>query len=60
MKYNWILVIKKTGKYLGWSKSEKAPACGEPDKLDWIKWDKELPEDIDDNEYFLKKGKLSR
>lgn len=59
MIYNWIL-IKKTGEYLGWSKADKKPPCGEPDKLEWIEWDKELPEDIDTANYFYKDGELTR
>lgn len=44
--YNWILAYKAGGHYLGWSKAEAEPPCGEPDKLEWVQWGKGLPEDI--------------
>ena len=52
--YNWIL-IKKSGEYMSWSKSLTEPPCGEPDILEWIKWDKELPEDIDTADYWVER-----
>lgn len=55
--YTFIL-IKKSGEYLGWSKASTEPPCGEPDKLEWVEWGKELPEDIDSAEYKLIDGAL--
>jgi len=47
--YNWLLIKKANGAYLGWSKAEDEPPCGEPDLLEWVQWGKELPEDIDED-----------
>ncbi len=55
--YTYIL-IKKDGTYLGCSKAPTEPPCGEPDKLEWIEWNKPLPEDIDTGEYKFKNGEL--
>lgn len=45
--YNWLLV-KKDGTWNNlWSKSIDKPQCGEPDKLEWIEWNKPLPNMID-------------
>ena len=60
MKYTWILIKKEDGKYLGWSKAKDKPLCGEPDKLEWVEWRKELPENIDTGNYKYNKGKLSK
>lgn len=45
---NWILIKKEDGLYMGWSKSKEEPSCGEPDKLEWVAWGKELPEGVGD------------
>jgi len=45
--FNWLLIKKENGAYLGWSKAEDEPPCGEPDLLEWVTWGEELPEDID-------------
>ena len=59
--YNWLLIKKENGAYLGWSKAENEPPCGEPELLEWVPWGKELPEDIDaELTYTLKKGKLTK
>ena len=57
--YNWIL-IKIDGTYLGWSKAEKESPNGDPDNLQWIEWNKELPEDIDNIGCQYKNGELVR
>ncbi|MHA1470475.1 MAG: ASKHA domain-containing protein, partial [Candidatus Asgardarchaeia archaeon] len=43
--YTYILIKKLDNKYLGWSKAKTEKPAG--DGMEWIKWDKELPEDID-------------
>lgn len=55
--YTYIL-IKTDGTYLGWSKAEKEKPAGKD--MEWIKWNKELPEDIDIVEYKYKNGELKR
>lgn len=52
-----FLLVKKDGKYVGWSRSKNTPKCGEPDKLEWVEWNKPLPEDIDGKEYTLEELK---
>ena len=56
--YNWILIYKADGKYIGWSKAIDIPPCGEPDKLEWVEWGKELPEDIEEKVYCYQDGEL--
>ena len=56
--YTWILIKKEDGKYLGWSKAVGIPACGEPDVLEWVEWNKALPIGIDDIETYYKSGTL--
>lgn len=48
-----FLLIKKDGTYLGWSKAIDIPPNGDPDNLEWIEWNKPLPEDIEEREYTL-------
>lgn len=55
IKYTYIL-IKTDGTYLGWSKAEKEIKAGAG--MEWIKWNKELPEDIDTAKYKYTNGKL--
>jgi len=68
--YNWVLVYKADGTYMGWSKAKGKPHCGDAN-LEWIDWGKELPEDIDNDElsrdqktgkskYKVKNGKLEK
>ena len=53
--YTYIL-IKTDGTYLGWSKAPEVKKAG--DGMEWIEWNKPLPEDIDSKEYKLVKGEL--
>ena len=66
--YTYIL-IKTDGTYLGWSKangakiseesSETAPSgIKAGDGMQWIEWNKPLPEDIDTSTYNLVGGTL--
>jgi len=47
---DWILIRKDNQKYVSWGNGTK-PEVGEPDLLEWIEWNKELPEDIDTVQY---------
>ena len=53
--YTYIL-IKTDNTYLGWSKAPSVKPAG--DGMQWIEWNKPLPEDIDSKEYKLVKGEL--
>ena len=55
--YTFIL-CKEDGSYLGWSKAKDEIESGED--MQWVKWDKTLPDDIDSIEYKYIKGKLKR
>ena len=56
-KYNWVLVYKKDQSYIGWSKSNSMPRCGDPELLEWIEWNKTLPEETE-QELFYSDGNL--
>ncbi len=56
--YNFILVQTKSKKYMGWSRAKEKPPCGEPNKLKWFAWGKELPEDINTTDYIYDNGEL--
>ena len=56
--YNWILIEKETGTYIGWSKAINEPNCSGPNYMDWVEWGKELPDDIDGGGYKLIDGEL--
>ena len=45
--YSFIL-CKIDGTYLGWSKAEEMPPCGDPKNMQWHKWGKGLPADIEE------------
>ena len=45
--WKWLLINKLTGQYYSKHNSEGIPRNGEPDKIEWIEWNKPLPEDID-------------
>ena len=53
--YTYILV-KDDGTYLGWSKAQEVGEAG--DGMKWVKWGKELPEDIEEGEYVYADGEL--
>ena len=53
------LLIKKDGTYLGWSRALDTPPCGDPDNLEWVEWNKPLPEDIDQRSYTFNNGELN-
>ena len=53
--YTYIL-IKTDGTYLGWSKAKTEKQAG--DGMQWIEWNKPLPEDIDTSTYKLVGGAL--
>lgn len=55
--YTWILT-KTAGTFLGWSKAIEEPLCGDPDNMQWIKWNKPLPPDIDSVPYKYENGEL--
>ncbi len=63
--WNWILVDKKSKVFIFGHKAIEKPKYGNNgkekdshDKLEWVAWGKELPDDIDDGGYILKKGEL--
>jgi len=53
--YTYIL-IKTDGTYLGWSKAKTEKTAG--DGMQWIEWNKPLPEDIDTVQYKYENGEL--
>ena len=53
--YTYIL-IKTDGTYLGWSKAPSVEPAGAG--MQWIEWNKPLPEDIDSSTYNLVGGTL--
>ena len=54
--YTYILIKEEDNNYLGWSKAPTVKKAG--DGMQWIEWNKPLPEDIDSKEYKLVKGEL--
>lgn len=50
-EYKWILINKQTGEFYCPHNSETIPRNGQPDKIEWIDWNKPLPEDIDTKLY---------
>lgn len=44
--WRWILINKESGKYYDNHNSEATPRNGDPDKIEWIEWNKPLPEDV--------------
>ena len=56
--YNWLLIWKVDKKFQGWSKAKDIPNVGEPDKLEWVEWGKELPDDIEEKVYCYQDGEL--
>ncbi len=57
--YTFILT-KTDGTYLGWSKAETEKSAG--DGMEWIEWNKPLPDDIDADGvvYMYKDGELTK
>ncbi len=55
--YTHILIKKSDNKYLGWSKAKTEKPAGTG--MEWIEWNKPLPEDIDTEKYKYKNGKLT-
>ena len=51
-----LILIKEDGTYLGWSKAKVEKPAGEG--MEWVEWNKTLPEDIDMKSYTLKDGEL--
>jgi len=54
--YTHILIKKSDNKYLGWSKAKTEKPAGTG--MEWKEWNKPLPEDIDNGDYFYVKGKI--
>lgn len=53
--YTYIL-IKEDGTYLGWSKSKEVKEAG--NGMQWIEWNKPLPNDIETKQYVYEDGEL--
>lgn len=56
--YKWILINKMSGKFYDKHNSEAIPRNGEPNKIEWIEWNKPLPKDIDRVQYKYENGEL--
>lgn len=56
--WKWILINKSTKEYYSKHNSETIPRNGDPDKIEWIEWNKPLPEDIDTVGYKYENGEL--
>jgi len=55
--YTYILT-QIDGTYLGWSKAPTEPPNGDTVNMQWIEWNKPLPEDIDTVGYKYENGEL--
>lgn len=56
--FTFLLVKKESGHYMGYSRAKDKPECKDLSSLEWVEWNKELPDDIDDKPYVLQDGEL--